>query len=154
MPKKLIAIPKGNLLRIAATKSVTTLTDLKEKTGVDRKTLRAINEGKPVKDTTLQSIADRLRVPLAHLRGPNTPDKHEDVSGPVQFGVREIRLQPLDATALRRIAGQTGEISWFLNIDQISEELEALLLRLRKVCLDGTNIPSRLTRTKTISAIR
>jgi hypothetical protein len=43
MTKKLVAIPEGNLMRIAAMKSVTTLSALKEKPGVDRKTLRAIN---------------------------------------------------------------------------------------------------------------
>ena len=37
MTKKLVAIPEGNLLRIAATKGVATLSALKEKTGVDRK---------------------------------------------------------------------------------------------------------------------
>jgi DNA-binding XRE family transcriptional regulator len=141
MPKNLIAIPEGNLMRVAASKSITTQTDLKEKTGVDRKTLRAINEGKPVKETTLQTIADRLRVPLAHLLGPTAVDKREDVSGGdaawtradyIAPGYCDIKLQRLDVTALRRLASQTDEITWFLNIDQMSEELEALLLRLRE----------------------
>ena len=36
--------------------------------GSDRKTLRAINEGRPVKETTLQTITEnRLHVPLSHL---------------------------------------------------------------------------------------
>jgi hypothetical protein len=53
MTKKL-AIPEGNLLRVVAKKGITTLSALKEKTSVDRKTLRAINKGQPVKETTLQ----------------------------------------------------------------------------------------------------
>jgi Cro/C1-type HTH DNA-binding domain len=135
MSKTLITIPEGNLQRVAATQSITTLTALKEKTGVDRKTLRAINAGQPVKETTLQSIADNLRVPLAHLRGP-TPDKSDDVSGVDVVGfdgcrIREIKLKQLDGTALRGLAGETEHIAWFLKIDQISEELEALLLKLR-----------------------
>ena len=80
MTKKLVAIPEGNLLRIAATKGVATLSALKEKTGVDRKTLRTINTGQPVKETTLQAIADKLRVPLAHLLGPSTLDEVENSS--------------------------------------------------------------------------
>ena len=80
MTKKLVAIPEGNLLRIAATKSVATLSALKEKTGVDRKTLRTINTGRPVKEATLQSIADKLRVPLAHLFGPSTLDEVKNSS--------------------------------------------------------------------------
>lgn len=141
MPKNLIAIPEGNLMRIATSKSITTQTDLKEKTGVDRKTLRAINAGQPVKETTLQAIANRLRVPLAHLLGPNVVDKREDVSGGdaawaradyIAPGYCDINLKRLDATALRRFASETDEITWFLKIDQMSEELEALLLRLRE----------------------
>jgi hypothetical protein len=136
MSKTLITISEGNLLRVAATKSITTLTALKEKTSVDRKTLRAINAGQPVKETTLQSIADKLRVPLAHLCGPTT-DKSDDVSGVDLVGfdgcrLREIKLKQLDGTALRSLAGETDQISWSLKIDQISEELEALLLKLRK----------------------
>jgi transcriptional regulator with XRE-family HTH domain len=129
-------------MRVAESKSVTTLTDLKEKTGVDRKTLRAINTGRPVKETTLQAIANKLRVPLAHLLGSTAVDKREDVSGGdaawtmkadnIGPGYCDIKLQRLDVTALRRLASETDEITWFLNIDQMSEELEALLLRLRE----------------------
>ena len=152
MTKKL-AIPEGNLMRIAATKSVTTMVALKEKTGVDRKTLRAINTGQPVKETTLQAIADKLRVPLAHLLGPSTLDEVEnssslgthhqasdfleiklqqlDVGARRRLGdFREIKLQQLDAAALRRLAAQADQISWLLKIDQMSESLEATLLKL------------------------
>jgi hypothetical protein len=134
MTKKLVAIPEGNLMRIAATKSVTTMVALKEKTGVDRKTLRGINTGQPVKETTLQAIADKLRVPLAHLLGPSTLDEVENSSSLDSYQYREIKLPQLDATALRRLAGETtrGEITWLLKIDQISESLEALLLKLRE----------------------
>ena len=132
MTKKLIAIPEGNLLSVAASKGVTTLSALKEKTGVDRKTLRLINTGKPVKETKLQDVATKLRVPLAHLLGPTAVDKREDVSGGDVWEYREIKLQHLDATALRRLASETDEITWFLKIDQMSGELEALLLRLRE----------------------
>ncbi len=113
-------------MSVAATKSVTTLTALKEKTGADRKTLRAINEGRPVKEATLHSIADRLRVPLDHLL---TAEKREVVrNADPQY--REIKLQQLDAAALRKLAGQHELITWHLKIDQISDELEALLLKL------------------------
>ena len=140
MTKKLVAIPEGNLLRIAATKSIATLSALKEKTGVDRKTLRAINTGQPVKETTLQAIADKLRVPLAHLLGPSTLDEVENSSSLAPyhrvssdgFHFREIKLQQLDAAALRRLAGETDQITWLLKIDQMSESLEATLLKLRE----------------------
>jgi hypothetical protein len=90
--------------------------------------LRAIDAGKPVKETTLERIANKLRVPLPHLLGSTTPD---NVSAAAADGFREIKLQQLDATALRRIAGETDDLNWFLKVDQVSEELEALLVKLR-----------------------
>jgi hypothetical protein len=142
MSKKLIAIPAGNLLRSAATKDVATLLSLKEKTGVDRKTLRAINTGQPVKETTLQRIADKLRVPLAHLLGPSTLDEVENSSSLAHYHLeggayhfREIELQQLDAAALRRLVDEIVQITWFLKIDQMSESLEATLLKLRESLL-------------------
>jgi hypothetical protein len=131
MSKEMISIPAGNLLSLAATKSIPHLSALKEKTGVDRKTLRAINEGQPVKTTTLQSIADRLRIPITHLRGSDIPDKNEHVSSN-DFRIREIKLQQLDGAALRKLASEADERIWFLNIDQMSDELKATLLKLRK----------------------
>jgi hypothetical protein len=132
MTKKLVAIPEGNLMRIAATKSVVTMVALNEKTRVDRKTLRAINTGQPVKETTLQTIADKLRVPLAHLLGPSTLDEVKNSSSLDSYQFREIKLPQLDAATLRRLAEENNEITWLLKIDQMSESLEATLLKLRE----------------------
>ena len=135
---KKLTIPEGNLLRIAEKKGVATLSALKEKTGVDRKTLRTINTGQPVKETTLQAIADKLRVPLAHLLGPSTLDEVENSSSTDHqvnshgYHYREIKSPQLDAAALRRLAFQTDKITWLLKIDQMSESLEATLLKLRE----------------------
>jgi hypothetical protein len=129
MPKEMVSMPEGDLLRVAATKSISNLSALKEKTRVDRKTLRAINEGKPVKQTTLQSIADRLRVPISHLMNADT---NEDAGSSInELQYREIKLQQLDAAGLRKLARETDEITWFLNINQMDDWLEGRLLELR-----------------------
>lgn len=128
MPKVMISIPEGNLLRVAEAKSIMTLSALKEKTRVDRKTLRSINAGQPVKQTTLQSIADKLRVPISHLLNE---DKNEHAGSDInEHQYREIKLQQLDGAALRNLAGETDEITWSLHIDQISVEVEAILSNL------------------------
>jgi hypothetical protein len=129
MSKEMKAIPAGNLMSVAATKGITSFSALKEKTGVDRKTLRAINTSRPVKATTLQSIADRLRVPISHLQNSDTNQDAATDLDDQQY--REINLQQLDGVALRKLASETDIIIWFLNIDQISGELEATLLKLR-----------------------
>jgi hypothetical protein len=132
MAKKLIAIPEGNLMRIAASKGATTLSALKERTGVDRKTLRLANAGSAIKETTLQSIADKLRVPIAHLVGSSAAVESSDLPRIDSNKYRELKLQRLDAATLRKLAGEHNEINWHLKFDQISEELETLLLKLRE----------------------
>jgi len=131
MSKEMISIPAGNLMSVAATKGITSFSALKEKTGVDRKTLRAINTSQAVKATTLQSIADKLRIPITHLQGTNAADNNGDVSSNASR-VREVKLQQVDGAALRKLASEADEKSWFLNIDQMSDELKATLLKLRK----------------------
>jgi hypothetical protein len=117
-------------MRAAESKGIATLSALKDKTGVDRKTLRSINGGQAVKQTTLQSIADKLRIPISHLLNE---DKHENAGNSIDdCQYREIKLQQLDAAALRKLASETDEITWFLNIDQMPELLETQLLDLRK----------------------
>lgn len=129
MSKKMIAIPQGNLMRVAASKGHDTLSALKEKTGVDRKTLRAIEAGRPIKETTLQSIADRLRVPMAHLDGTGTVETNERPrNDSVKY--RELRLQRLDAATLRKRAHH--DINWILKVDRISEDQETLLRKLHE----------------------
>jgi len=132
MTKKLVTIPEGNLLRIAKNKGVATLLALNEKTRVDRKTLRTINKGQPVKEKTLQAIATKLRVPLEHLLGKSTLDEVENSSSLDTYQIREIKLQQLDAAALRRLAEEADQITWLLKMDQMSESLEATLLKLRE----------------------
>lgn len=130
MSKEMISIPEGNLLRVAATKGFSNYSALNEKTGVDRKTLRAINKGKPVKQTKLQAIADKLRIPIEHLLNA---DKNEEADGSIdELQYREIKLQQLDGATLRKIAGKIFNITWFLNIDRMPEELEATLVKLRE----------------------
>lgn len=132
MPKEMVSIPEGNLLSVAKSKGITTLSALKEKTSVDRKTLRAINDGKPVKQTTLQSIADKLRLPITHLLASNEVTKNEGGNNINDYQYGEVKLQQLDGAALRKLASETDEITWFLHIDQISAEVEAILLGLRE----------------------
>jgi hypothetical protein len=92
--------------------------------------LRAIEAGKPVKETTLQGIANKLRVPLEHLLSCEAPDKIANSDSSNGYQYREVKLLELNAAALRRLAEETDEISWSLQIDNVSEELEKLLLQL------------------------
>jgi hypothetical protein len=98
MPKEMVSIPEGNLLRAAETKSITTLSALKEKTDVDRKTLRAINAGQPVKRTTLQS-RDLSPYPQTSVFSPPWPS---------HAGAQRHRLQ--HARSIKFLNGQISQI--------------------------------------------
>jgi len=118
----MIAIPEGNLLRVAKIKNLKTLAAVEEKTRVDRKTLMAINAGRPVEQTTLQSIADKMKVPITHLFKSDQIDIYS-------CKYRDLKLQELDGDALRDIAGKTDYITWVLSAN-VSKDLEAVLLQL------------------------
>src|SRR5262245_35867958 len=79
MAKTVISAEPGALMRVAKGKGIGSLKALSEKTGSDRKTLRAINAGRPVKDTTLQTIADRLHVPPSHFCKDHTSSPEDDL---------------------------------------------------------------------------
>jgi len=135
MPKQMISIPAGNLMSVAATKGIPHLSALKEKTSVDRKTLRAINAGKPVKTTTLQFISDKLRIPISYLLASNAADNNEAAERIGELNerskTRELKLQRLDGAALHKLASEAYKINWFLNIDQMSCNPTLLEIQLK-----------------------
>lgn len=154
LAKTIISAEPGALMKVAGVKGIRSFKSLSEKIGSDRKTLRAINEGRPVKETTLQTIADRLHVPLSHLCKDDM-DAMRDVDrrwSPLfeSEQPREIKLQPLNAKLLREliesadvvseeVEGPFGSekrdvlgIDWDLRVDQITNHVEAQLLSFEK----------------------
>ena len=135
MAKTLVSAPANALLTIAKTKGVGTILSLSEKTGVDRKTLKLINDGKSVKETTIKMVMDALRLPVSHLldhaRPSTLPDKVADISRRSY----EAPLQKLNATLLKQMLDQThpDELVWRLNIDRASDEIKSKLLKFGKL---------------------
>jgi hypothetical protein len=144
MAKTLISADPGALMKVADLKGVGSIKALSEKTGSDRKTLRAINDGRPVKDSTLKTIADRLRVPISHLR----KEQRLSTAGNVERSeLREIILQPLNAKLLRELiealdppmaSDGTLSVNWILKIDQITNDLEAELVSFESLVQEWT----------------
>jgi hypothetical protein len=137
MAKMLISADPGALMKVAEAKGIGSFKALSEKTGSDRKTLRSINDGRPVKDTTLQTIAAKLRVPISHLRKEQLPGSFHRPPG-----LREIVLQPLNAKLLRELVealdSAPGDIQWILKIDQLPDGLEAQILNFEKLVDEWT----------------
>ena len=136
MAKKLVSAPPEALLQIAKSKGILSLLTLSEKTKVDRKTLRSINKGQSVKESTLQAIADNLRVPLTHLLGQDRIASLQlNSDGPSRRSY-ELELQPLNAIMLRKMLDHISmpdAIDWNLNINHVSDELETKLLKFETI---------------------
>jgi len=141
MAKTLISADPGALMKVAKSKAAESIKALSERIRVDRKTLKAVNEGLPVKDSTLQTIATRLGVPISHLckdQKSSAPTRNADGSSTI----REMILQPLTAKLLRELI-ESGDIDtdsncnpairWILNIDQITNDFDAKLLNFESL---------------------
>lgn len=140
MAEKVSAEP-GALLKVAGPKGLTSLTAISKSTGKDRKTLKAINDGLPVKQSTLEALATQLRVPPEHFLKTDAQGAEEEIP----FGsprLRELSLEPLNAKRLRELlekmarnSGAQGDIKWQLNIEDITDEIKSQLVKF-KDCLN------------------
>ena len=83
-----VSAEAGALLKVAGPKGLTSLTAISKSTGKDRKTLKAINDGRPVKESTLEALATQLRVPLEHFLKADAPGAEEEIP----FGSPRLRL--------------------------------------------------------------
>ena len=117
---------------------------LHEKTRVDRKTLKSINEGKPVKESTLQTIATHLRLPFEHLAPQG---KKRRLSAPQEEaatkGVRELVLKPLNAKQLFELLSEISaqdNLSWTLKLDSAPSAILQQLIQFEDAVRDWLRI--------------
>lgn len=131
MAKKLISVKPNILIDIARKQGVQTLNALSERTRVDRKTLKTINEGKAVKEATLISIADKLRVPLTYFTASDEPS----TPATVDRRPSELNLKVLTAQSLRLMlseASNSDAIIWRTNLNAVDDEVESCLLKFEE----------------------
>src|SRR5450830_1785644 len=136
MAKRLVSAEPNALIQAANSKGIMSLLAINEKTGVDRKTLKLINEGAPVKETTIKKIADKLRVPIIHLLSQRQTETLQPNSDGSSRRLYELALQPLNAILLKEILEQVSlpnGIVWSLNLDDVSAELESQLLKFESI---------------------
>jgi hypothetical protein len=134
MAKNVISFPQGKLMEVAKEKGVNSKNALHDRTGVDRKTIQAANEGRPIKKSTAQKILDRIRVPLEHMTGggfdPNGPSTHN------------LELTAVDGKSLKHLLDAVSTpdknnetIKWKVNLDKVDDALHSSLLYFKKQVL-------------------
>jgi hypothetical protein len=131
MVKTLTSAEPGALLKVGASKDNATIAALKERTGVDRKTLNRIQQGKPVKHSTLLQVARKLAVPVSRLLPEQSLSGITSPSASNTHPKTELQLKPLDTAILHemlRSASTPADISWHIDLLSLTQRQEELLL--------------------------
>jgi transcriptional regulator with XRE-family HTH domain len=124
-------------LNAELTRQGRTQSELAQDLGMDRKTLRAIDRGQPVKDTTLQKIAVELRVPIDHLlKGPSEKNSKNN-----NAGANSILLRAVKAPEIKALLSKAVILKWKLLLDNLDsgtdtlefESTDEVILKFEKV---------------------
>lgn len=123
MTKKMITAKPGVLTKLLEERGHTQ-THLSEITGFDRKTLRAIDKGDRVKDTTLQRLAVKLNIPFSFIAISN--DEADETSSEAG-GQSDLVVSKTSSTILRDQLAGCHSVEWRLQIDDVSDVEEKYL---------------------------
>lgn len=118
----------GTLSQVLKRKEMTHA-DAKEATGIDRKTLKRIDRGEEVKQETLQKLATKLGVPVAHFDAPaaESVDVQIEDESP---STNSVMLRKLDAESIAEMLKGANRVRWQLNLHAVDTEARGILEQL------------------------
>jgi transcriptional regulator with XRE-family HTH domain len=117
----------GALSELLKSKGMTQV-DAARVSGIDRKTLAKIDRGEEVKLETLQKLANKLRVPIAHFDPPSGSSIDQVDSQLEEPG--SVMLRKVDAEGLADLLKHNVSHQWQLNVHQVDDEVAAVLEQL------------------------
>jgi transcriptional regulator with XRE-family HTH domain len=133
MAKKMVSPQSGALQKFLSTERKT-FQDVSQALSVSRTTLRAINEGKPVKDETLRKVADFLRMPVDHFLCDTgaQPEisQNEDliIQEEGRSGTRaSILLKRMSGESFCALAKNQTSIQWRLSVSKLTPKAAEIL---------------------------
>ena len=138
MAKKVIALKPNQLLTVAAACGACSISALHEATGVDRKTLTTINQGRSVKTSTLKKIADSLRIPPSHFAVDRSLGDTDDLADS-----HNLELKLIDGKSLKSMLERLANpqhISWNVSLDKISPTLQSKLLNFESLLRNSVEL--------------
>jgi transcriptional regulator with XRE-family HTH domain len=136
MAKQMVCAVPGALGRLMALRKVTQ-SELASQTGLDVKTLRAVNLGKPIKDETLKRTAEGVRFPVEHLLNDDAANAGIQQNQDYDSGKLESRdyvlLKRADAEILKEFLAESDEILWSLDVPKLDPEAKKELLQFEEL---------------------
>jgi hypothetical protein len=130
--KQMIIAYPGALDAVMKAKGLTQ-TDLAQRSRVDRKTLRAINRGEHVKDTTVKAVVLGLGIPIRQLLVPPAPVQTEDARSSDEVGANSVLLRVVKAHDVKLLLTGAVFLNWKLFLDRIDSEGRDTLLNFEKL---------------------
>lgn len=141
---KITLTPQANVLRTLLAAQGKTLNDVAGALQMSPATLRKINSGKPVKDATLQKVADHLRTPVSHFIADDKPISHTEgsklqVESRYESGLTSatILLKRMTGDELGALARSRTPIDWRLKVSNLKPETAALLRTIEALLMDA-----------------
>jgi transcriptional regulator with XRE-family HTH domain len=122
----------GALAQLLKRKGMTQM-DAKDATGLDRKTLAKINRGGEVKLETIQQLAKKLHVSVAHFSPPSTASTADQIdTHELPVWMVSLLLHKVDGDRLPGMLQDSVRIQWKLNLQTVDEKLRELLMKLEE----------------------
>jgi transcriptional regulator with XRE-family HTH domain len=116
MAKRKVRPRPGTLLDLLKQKGMTQMDAAVGEDRVDRKTLAKINRGEEVKVETLQTLARKLRIPVAYFFNPAPA---ADETGNSFDPTYSVMLRKLNPGRLAELIKGAEKIEWLLNVQII-----------------------------------
>lgn len=120
----------GALSKILHGKGMTQL-DTASNTGIDRKTLAKINRGEEVKLETIQNLAKRLHVTVAHFDEPSPSAEsaaaYVDETISLRLGMESLLLRKLNVERLVEMLKDADRVQWRLNVQVLDKNARTFL---------------------------
>jgi transcriptional regulator with XRE-family HTH domain len=122
----------GALAQLLKRKGMTQM-DAKDATGLDRKTLAKIDRGEEVKLETIQQLAKKLHVSVAHFTPPSTASTADQIdTQELPDCMGSLLLHKVDGDRLPGMLQHSINIQWNLNVQTVDKKARELLMELEE----------------------
>jgi hypothetical protein len=149
---KLVLTPQPGALKKILAAEHKTFEDVSGALQMSRVTLRAINDGKPIKDGTLQRLADFLRRPITHFLSDEkqpTANSEGDKKILIEYSndwgtSAHVLLKRMNGADFENVMKWRTKIQWQLRVLYLSERAAELLRKIEALVKESQDSEERI----------